>query len=145
MVSQHMTPEAFIYRLTFATTFAIVLNTSLIFGIQYDIRKAHQETEAERLKKTELERQKTFLLSFSYETRNLINTMIGSVQLSLLENLPQKVRDLLRNSEICGELLLHLVNNILDTGKVEIGELEVNPTTKVVSETLEKVWSICSQ
>jgi len=141
----NMTPELYMKRILFATTFAVVLNTSLIFGIQYDIKKAHQEAEAERVKKSELERQKTFLLSFSHEIRNLINTMIGSVQLSLLEHIPQKVQDLLHNSEICGELLLHLVNNILDTGKVEIGELEVNPTPKVVSETLEKVWSICAQ
>jgi len=141
----NMSPELYMKRILFATTFAVILNTSLIFGIQYDIKKAHQEVEAERGKKSELERQKTFLLSFSHEIRNLINTMTGSVQLSLLEHIPQKVQDLLHNSEICGELLLHLVNNILDTGKVEIGELEVNPTPKVVSETLEKVWSICSQ
>ena len=41
--------------------------------------------------------------------------------------------------------LLHLVNNIVDTGKVEIGELEVNPTPNAIGSLLEKVWGVCAQ
>ena len=66
-------------------------------------------------------------------------------QLAMMETLPKKVKDLLSNSEVCAELLLHLVNNILDTGKIEVGELEINPVPNVIQETLEKIWGICSQ
>jgi CheY-like chemotaxis protein len=63
----------------------------------------------------------------------------------MLENIPEKVRELLHSSQVCGELLIHLVNNILDTGKADIGELEVNPTPNDLNDLLEKIWSICSQ
>jgi len=37
------------------------------------------------------------------------------------------------------------VNNILDTGKVEIGDLEINATPVRVYDTMERVWSVCSE
>ena len=137
--------EAFVHRFAAITTLVLIINSGLIYSRQFDLARALNQVSLERLKKDELERQKHFLLSFSHEIRNLINTMFGTIQLSLLEVIPQKVRDLLQNSEFCGELLLHLINNILDSGKAEVGELEVNNTVVLVSETLEKVWNICSQ
>jgi len=41
-------------------------------------------------------------------------------------------------------MLLQLINNILDTGKMEIGELEINPTPIPIEKTLERIWSLCS-
>ena len=57
----------------------------------------------------------------------------------------QKGKELLSNAEVCGELLLHLVNNILDTGKVEIGELEINPAPTKIYDALEKIWGVCAE
>jgi len=85
------------------------------------------------------------LLGFSHELRNLINSMIGNIQLCTLEVVNEKVRGLLQNSQVCGELLMHLVTNILDTGKAAIGDLEISPTPNYIHETLEKLWNVCSQ
>ena len=57
---------------------------------------------------------------------------MGNVRLASYENLSTKAKDYLTTAEVCGELLLHLVNNILDTGKIAIDDLEINPTpTKI--------------
>jgi len=109
------------------------------------LEKAYWEVTITDAKKNELERQKTFLLGFSHELRNLINSITVSIQLCLLEEISSKVKELLHSSQVCGQLLIHLVNNILDTGKVEIGELEVNPTPNNTYDLFEKIWSVCSQ
>jgi len=123
------------------TSFAIVS----IVALQVSLQDAHEKvTEAER-EKNEIERQKTFLLGFSHELRNLINSVMGNVKLASMENLSEKAKDFLRNADVCGELLLHLINNILDTGKVEVGDLEINPTPTDMHEHIERTWSICSE
>jgi len=70
---------------------------------------------------------------------------MGNVKLCLLQNPSEKLKDLLINAEVCAELLLHSVNNILDTAKAEIGELEINPVPTRIYDTLERIWSICSE
>ena len=104
---------------------------------------AHEDYS--ELKKQELETQQQFFLSISHELRNLLNSLLGSLQLALLEELPIAVRNILNTGQVCGELLLHLINNILDKGKVEMGELEIDPKPHSAIETIEKVWKICSE
>lgn len=55
-----------------------------------------------------------------------------------------EVKRLIGNAHICGQVLLHLVNNILDSGKVEVSSLEVNPTPTNTKEIIENIWSVCS-
>jgi signal transduction histidine kinase len=85
------------------------------------MKQAQYYTHVVERKKEEYEKQKTFYLSFSHELRNLINSLTGNIKLAGLEKLTPRARELFVNAEMCGELLLHLVNNILDTGKAEIG------------------------
>ena len=126
-------------RISFYTVFFVMFS-------HYFMQKASQRVLAMEKKKDELESQKTFLLSFSHELRNLINSLTGNIKLaSLVENISPRVKELLLNAEVCGEVLLHLVNNILDTGKVEIGELEINLAPTRIYDTIEKVWGVCSE
>ena len=124
-----------VVTLTFGAILLIVMNTFL--------KKAHEDYS--ELKKRELETQQQFFLSISHELRNLLNSLLGSLQLALLEELPIAVRNILNTGQVCGELLLHLINNILDKGKVEMGELEIDPKPHSAIETIEKVWKICSE
>jgi CheY-like chemotaxis protein len=59
--------------------------------------------------------------------------------------LPQKAKEYMLNAQRCGELLLNLMNNILDTAKAEIGELEINRTEISMQDALQNIWGICSQ
>ena len=101
--------------------------------------------EQETPNKDEFRAQRTFFMSFSHELRNLINSIMGHIKLARLEQNSEKVKEMLSNSEVCGELLLHLVNNILDRGKLEIGDLEFNPAPAKIYETVESVWRVCSE
>jgi len=127
------------------TTLGAFTNSLFVLTMASALQKAYWDINVTEAKKNELERQKTFLLGFSHELRNLINSITITIQLCILEDIPLKVKDLLHSSQVCGELLSHLVNNILDTGKAEIGELEVNPSAINVFDLLEKIWGVCSQ
>jgi len=93
-----------------------------------------------------LDHQKTFIFSFSHELRNPINSLLGNLQLVVQgENLTTKAEEMINVAKVCGEILLHNINNVLDTGKREIGKLEVNPVPTQVCELVQRAWSIYSE
>ena len=141
----YATPESFVKSLTYSTSLSTIFNMALTMLIHFSMQQAYKRIAISEKRKEEVENQKIFLMGFSHELRNLINSLTGNVRLASFENLTQKAQELLLNAGVCGELLLHLVNNILDTGKVEIGELEINPAPTRTYETLERLWGICSE
>jgi len=121
----------------------MLINGIKVGALSFKLKKAYAEIYA--AKDEALEKQKNFLLSLSHELRNPLNSMLGNVQVALFNpNLPADARAHLETSQISGELLLHLINNILDSGKAEIGELEVNPTASNVVNMLERAWIVCA-
>jgi len=64
--------------------------------------------------------------------------------MALQENLAPKAEEMVEMAKTCSELLLQLINNILDSGKADLGKLEVynNPTN--IYDIASKVWGICS-
>lgn len=66
-----------------------------------------------------------FMATISHEIRTPLNSVIGLT--SLLLDLPQaeKPRQYLEQSRKSGEMLLHLVNDILDYAKLEAGQLKL--------------------
>ena len=142
---REMDPKVFVRTFSYYTNQNMVFNMLTIILTHFMIENAYVRIADSEKKKENFERQKNFLLSFSHELRNLINSFMGNVKLATLESLSDKVKDLLLNAEVCSELLLHMVNNILDTGKVEIGDLEINPTPVRFYDAMERVWSVCSE
>jgi len=143
--AQELSPEKFTQIMTYSSNLSTLLNMILIMLFHNSLQNAYQEMSQVEKKKDEFEKQKNFLLGFSHELRNLLNSLTGNVKLAKLEFISDKVKDLLLNAEVCGELLLHLVNNILDTGKVEIGELEINPNPVKIYDMMERTWGVCSE
>ena len=139
-----MIPEEYVQRIVNITSYGVFINCVFLLGTHMALIKAYQRVTITTNKKAELQRQRVFLLGFSHELRNLINSMVGSIQLCTLEAVSEKVLDLLQNAEICGELLTHLITNILDTGKVEAGDLEIQSCPNEIHNTLEKVWNVNS-
>jgi len=134
----HVTEELVI-KAVVSIQFGVVL---LCVMNQY-LNRLHNDYS--QLKRKELEIQQQFFLSISHELRNPLNGLLGTLQLALLEELPVAVRNFLNTGKVCGDLLLHLINNILDKGKVEMSELEIDPKPHSAIETIEKVWKICSE
>jgi len=56
--------------------------------------------------------------------------------------LSPKAKQMIEVAKICGEILLHGINNVLETGKREMGKLEVNPVPTQIYELLQKTWGI---
>ena len=62
-----------------------------------------------------------------------------------MEEIQSTIKGYLDNAILCGEVLIHLVNNILDTGKLEVGDLEITLMNVPIYETLKNIWNICSE
>lgn len=137
--------DEFVSKFTYAASLCIFFNVIFTGLIHLYLRNAYNQTLKAEKGREESDKQRVFLLGFSHELRNLLNSLIGNLKLASLEKLNDKLGNFIRNSEVCGELLLHLVNNILDSGKVEIGDLEINPTYINVYDMLERTWGVCSE
>lgn len=118
----------FIYTLNY-----LILTHYILYSTYEKLAMADKE-------KKDFDKQKMFILGFSHELRNAINSLIGNIRLASLERISNGAKELLSNSEVCAEVLMQLVNNILDVGKAEIGDLEINPAPTNIFENIEKIW-----
>ena len=136
-------PEDFIECLIRNNICMSMFMTTMFFLILIDLNKKTKElSQANTIAKDALEQQKTFLFSFSHELRNPLNSLLGNLQLVLMNKLPDEVREKVKTAHICAELLLQLINNLLDAGKFETGRLEVSPVSTKVYDLFQRVWAI---
>lgn len=66
-----------------------------------------------------------FLANMSHEIRTPMNAIIGLVDLSLLQEMPFKIRDNLNKISYSSQILLNVIDDILDFSKIEAGKLEI--------------------
>jgi signal transduction histidine kinase/CheY-like chemotaxis protein len=82
------------------------------------------------------------LHSFSHEIRNPINGLLGSLSLATMESISDSVRNYITAAETCGELILQIINNILDSAKTDNTQLEITPKPVNLRDQLNKVGMI---
>jgi PAS domain S-box-containing protein len=113
------------------------------------IRDITSQKEIERVlldKNAELERankaKDSFLASMSHELRTPLNGIIGFAEF-LADSKPgpvnAKQKEYLEDILNSGQHLLHLINDILDTVKIQAGKLELNPETFPLAEAIQEV------
>ena len=117
------------------------------------LRSLNKELEAANHKlfqtnkelKDALQEKENFILRFSHEIRNPLNSLLGNVDLcqEFAENGESK--QMLREAKVSGEILLQLLNNILDTAKVSAGRLDISLHYQNIREFLERAWIVCSE
>ena len=127
-----------------ASNIVAIVIVMAVFGL---VIKAMNQTardlaHAHKLADDALERQKTFVFSFSHELRNPLNSLLGNLQLILMSTILPQTREMVKTSQICAEILLQLVNNILDVGKCDIGKLEINLSPTKVHDVFERIWAV---
>src|SRR5260221_539933 len=85
------------------------------------------------------------LANISHELRTPLNVILGysSAALSQEASLPSKLRNDLSQIYQSGEHLRHLVDDLLDLSRAEIGELNISPQTlnaqKLMQETFQEI------
>lgn len=86
-----------------------------------------------------------FILRFSHEIRNPLNSLLGNIDM-LSELITDKALiEMITDTKVCGEILLQLLNNILDSAKISERNLEVALKPSVTREFFEKIWVVCSE
>ncbi|NGZ06936.1 MAG: response regulator [Magnetococcales bacterium] len=77
-----------------------------------------------------------FLANMSHEIRTPMNAILGLIDLTLREEVPDKVRDYLQKTLYSARSLLRILNDILDFSKIEAGRLELCPEPFTVHDIL---------
>lgn len=94
---------------------------------------------------TALGEKENFILRFSHEIRNPLNSLLGNVDLLTETVTQEKCLEMLQDAKVCGEILLQLLNNVLDTAKVDSHQLEVSIGVFSIREFMEKMWTVCAE
>ena len=114
-----------------------------------DISKANSQLNDQNHKlQNNLEMKDVFIYTFSHELKNALNGLLGNLSLAY-EAAPKdsqiKITKFLTSAKVCGEVLKNFVHNILDSGKLENGHLEVSPERTDVRNFMENIWTICGR
>jgi len=97
---------------------------------------AKRQMEAETVSKAKT----AFLATMSHEIRTPLNAIIGITDIQIHDSeLSQTTRDALIKIHNSGNLLLHIINDILDLSKIEAGKLELNPSKYNVPDLINDV------
>jgi signal transduction histidine kinase len=123
--------------------FSYGLLSVLMYGVCSNLKHYHNQTVESEIKRTKAERQRLFIFNFSDEIRNIINTMLGNLQICLMaELITPTCKEYLKKAKICSDVLLYMISNILDSGKIEIGELEINKRLLNIYQGMLDIWQI---
>jgi signal transduction histidine kinase/DNA-binding response OmpR family regulator len=86
-----------------------------------------------------------FLANMSHEIRTPMNAILGMTHLALKTNPSPKQADYLNKIKAAAQALLGIINDILDTSKIEAGKLHLETIDFRLEEVLDSVSTIVSQ
>mgnify|MGYP003877941835 CR=1 FL=1 len=116
-------------------------------ALKDNLTRANSQLNEQNLKlQNNLEMKDVFIYTFSHELKNALNGLLGNLTLAYDSAVNHsQVIHFLSSAKVCGEVIKNFVHNILDSGKLENGNLEVSPERKDVMNFMQKVWTICGR
>jgi len=118
-------------------------NTAGYIEIVQDVTQL-EEMSKRRMDAEALSKAKsTFLTTVSHEIRTPLNAILGIADIEMQDQShPQKTREALIKMHSAGDLLLHIINDILDLSKIEAGKLELIPANYDVPNLINDIIHI---
>ena len=83
-----------------------------------------------------------FLANVSHELRTPMNAILGMVDLALPKQVDSTAKDFLETARESAELLLALLNDLLDSAKIEAGKLELESTPFSLRRVLDQTTQV---
>ena len=88
------------------------------------------------------ESKSQFLANMSHEIRTPMNAILGMTELLLNTSLTSKQHRFVNNVFKSGEGLLHIINDVLDYSKLEVGKLSLDKTVFDLRELIEDLGDL---
>jgi signal transduction histidine kinase/response regulator of citrate/malate metabolism len=118
------------------------------FSVQYNdtiakIRSLVSEIENQRKEAEEATTAKSrFLASMSHEIRTPMNAIIGMSDLMRTDNLDDTQKSYFEDIKAMSNTLLQIINDILDSSKIEAGKMDIIPTDFSLRKMVSNICSI---
>ncbi len=128
------------------TYIAFMAICSSIFSILSGSVERARLSEELRIAKNDAERANSekskFLARMSHEIRTPINAVMGMNEMILRETTEDNIRQYAQDVKDSSSLLLDILNDILDTSKIEAGKMEIVPHPYKTARLIDDIYNM---
>ncbi len=116
--------------------YGVMLDITQRKELEYELRRAKEIAEAANATKSR------FLANMSHELRTPMNAILGLIDVALPKAVHPTVQDCLRTTKESANLLLTLLNDLLDSAKIESGKLELESAPFSLRQMMEQITRV---